>query len=109
MNAVPTTKISVLRGEGETLFGDSEDSDTTIATGVLASLLTVSRKTRSPVDGRPEIITYFTARVPHGTDVQLGDRVKDEISGSVYILTLVDHVQNPVARQDVRLELHRVA
>jgi hypothetical protein len=108
VNPRATTTISVLRGTTTDGYGDPADGSTAVATGVVASILEQRQRTTTPVDGQPRVVRYFTARVPHGTDVRAGDRIKDEQTLTVYIVDTVTTPASPVRGPEVRLDLRRV-
>jgi hypothetical protein len=68
MQAIATTRLDVLRGTTTDAYGDEQDTDTVVATGIPASLTEQSRRVTTKDDPTPRIIRYTTARVPgrHG-------------------------------------------
>jgi len=107
MQAIATTTVSILRGTTTDAFGDEQDTDTAIATGVPASLTEQSRRVTTRDDPTPRIVRYAVARVVAGTDVTDQDRVRDERTGAIYIVDAVSSMANPAVAADLRLDLRR--
>lgn len=107
MQAIATTRISVLRGTSVDAYGDEVDIDTPVASGIPASLTEQSRRVTTRDDPTPRIVRYTVARVAAGTDIQDLDRVRDERTGAVYIVDAVSSMANPAVTPDIRLDLRR--
>jgi hypothetical protein len=105
--AAATTTITVLRGTTTDAYGDEQDTDTPVATGIPAALTEQSRRVTTRDDPTPRIVRYAVARVTAGTDVTDQDRVRDERTGAVYIVDAVSAMANPAAAADLRLDLRR--
>lgn len=123
MLALATTTVSVLRGTMPNAAGDQVDNDTPAATGVLAGIvdLGLSRTQQSRggaisafagqrYDGQtPRDLRAYTVRVPADTVVSIGDRLRDENSGTVYLVDGRGETANLTRVQDLRLDCRRVA
>jgi hypothetical protein len=107
MQAIATTRLTILRGTATDDFGDAADTDTVIARSVPASLTEQSRRVTTRDDPTPRVIRYAIARVPAGTDVTDQDRVRDERTGAVYVVDSTSGMANPALRVDIRLDLRR--
>lgn len=107
MQAIATTRLSILRGTETDDYGDERDTDTPVHTGIPASLTEQSRRVTTRDDPTPRIVRYAVARVPARTDVTDQDRIRDERTGAVYIVDAVSSMANPVAVPDIRLDLRR--
>ena len=107
MQAVATTTLAILRGTTTDGYGDEQDTNTPIATGIPASLIEQSRRVTTRDDPTPRIVRYAVARVPARTDVTDQDRVRDERTGAVYIVDAVSSMTNPAIQVDRRLDLRR--
>lgn len=107
MQAVANTKLSILRGTTTDAWGDEQDIDTPIATGIPASLTEQSRRVTTRDDPTPRIVRYAVARVPARTDVTDQDRVLDERTGAKYIVDATSSMANPALEVDIRLDLRR--
>jgi hypothetical protein len=107
MQAIATTTLTVLRGTTTDVYGDEQDTDTPVATGVIASLVEQSRRVTTRENPTPRIVRYAVARVPAGTDIRDQDRVRDERTGAVYIVEAPSSMANPAMAVDLRLDLRR--
>jgi hypothetical protein len=105
--AVATTTLTVLRGTTTDAYGDEQDADTVVATGIRASLTEQSRRVTTRDDPTPRIVRYAVGRVTAGTDITDQDRVRDERTGAVYIVEAVSSMANPAVAADIRLDLRR--
>lgn len=107
MQAIATTTLTVLRGTTTDAYGDEQDTDTPVATGVIAALTEQSRRVTTRENPTPRIVRYAVARVPAGTDIRDQDRVRDERTGAVYIVEAPSSMANPAMAVDLRLDLRR--
>jgi hypothetical protein len=107
MQAIATTRISILRGTTRDAWGDEQDTDTPVASGIPASLTEQSRRVTTRDDPTPRIVRYAVARVAAGTDVTDQDRVRDDRTGQIYSVDAVSSMANPAAAADLRLDLRR--
>lgn len=106
MIATPTTTVSVLRGTVANEFGDVLDADTPAPglTGIPASIIERSQKPREPKNSEDRIIRIFKGRLPRGTDVQKGDRLRDA-AGATYVIDNLYRQANPFWKQDLTVDL----
>src|SRR5690606_38127035 len=100
-----TTKVSILRGQSDDEWGDKNDNDTIVASGVLASTLEQKTWSSPEVSTQPHNYRYARLRVKKGTDVQTNDRIKDERTNDIWLITNISPIQNPVLGQDLRIDL----
>ncbi len=107
MQAIATTTVSILRGTTTDDYGDEQDTDTPVATGVPASLTEQSRRVTTRDDPTPRIVRYAVARLPARTDVTDQDRIRDERTGAVYIVDAVSGMTNPAFEVDRRRDRRR--
>lgn len=107
MQAIATTRVTVLRGTTTDAYGDEQDLDTPVATGIPCALTEQSRRVTTRDDPTPRIIRTTIARVPAGTDVQDQDRLRDERTGVTYIVDSPSSMANPTIAVDLRLDLRR--
>jgi hypothetical protein len=105
--AVATTTLTVYRGSSTDAWGDEQDTNTAVHTGIPASLTEQSRRVTTRDDPTPRIVRYAVARVTAGTDITDQDRVRDERTGAVYIVDAVSQMANPAVAADLRLDLRR--
>ncbi len=109
MYAHATTTVSVLRGSTTDVFGDTVAADTVAASGVPASILEQRRTMRTAADDRVQQVLYYIGRVAGDSDIQLQDRIRDEITGDTYFVDAVSRVGSPVQMNDLRLDLRKAS
>lgn len=109
MYALPTTTVTILRGESTDGFGDTVAGSTVAASAVPCSLLEQRRSLFTPAADRIQQVLYYLGRVPGDTDVQLTDRIQDEVTGDVYRVDGVSRVGSPVQLNDLRLDLRKAS
>jgi hypothetical protein len=107
MQAIATTRISILRGTTTDVYGDEQDVDTPVHTGIPASLVEQTRRVTTRDDPTPRIVRYAVVRVPAGTDVTDQDRLLDERTGAKYIVDADSFMTNPAMAVDIRLDARR--
>jgi hypothetical protein len=100
-----TTKITILRGQSNDEWGDVDDNNTIVASGVRASILEQKVYAQSEVSTQPHNYRYARLRVTRGTDIQTNDRIYDEKYNQTWIITNISPYQNPVVGQDLRVDL----
>lgn len=108
MKARANTRVTILRGTTTDAFGDPVDTLTTVATGVTASIVEQRKTVTNPADGVVRRVRYTTGRLPAGTDIRDGDRIRDEKTNVVYTFDASSQVENAVRTNDIRLDLRRV-
>ena len=105
MYARATTTISVLRGQDTDDWGDPIDQDIVVQTGIRASIIEYKIYAKGEVTTQPRNIRYARLRVTKGTDIRTNDRIKDERTNTIWLITNISEVQNPVIGQDTRIDL----
>lgn len=105
MIATPTTTVDVLRGTEPDAVGDLVDSDTVAIAAVPASIIEQRQSPHQPRDGEDRNVRYFKGRVPRGTGVAKGDRLRDRNSGTYYVVESVYQQANPFLAQDQSMDL----
>lgn len=108
MLTIATTTVSLLAGTTATDYGDEVDSNTAVATGVPASIIEGREVVATESDAQALVRRYYTGRVPAGTAVDSGQRLRDERSQQIYLIDNVTAPTNPAVPMDVRLDLRRV-
>lgn len=108
--ALATTRVDVLRGSTTDDYADPVDDNTgqPVLAGLACSLMERTRRVFNPVDGTPRIVRYVVGRVPHGTDVQVGDRLRDTGDRTLYMVESIDQPQHPALGLDLRLDLKKI-
>lgn len=107
MIALASTTVAVLRGSTTSAYGDEQDADTSVATGVPLGLTPASQASTRSADARPQEVEFFRGRAPAGTDIRVGDRLQDERSSAIYLVTGSHQAANPILAQDLALDLTR--
>ncbi|MEU1272984.1 hypothetical protein [Streptomyces sp. NPDC005799] len=107
MQAIATTKVTILRGTSTDAYGDEQDTDTPVATGIPASLIEQTRRVTTRDNPTPRIVRYAVVRLPAGTDVTDQDRLLDERTGVKYIVDADSFMTNPAMAVDIRLDARR--
>lgn len=105
---LPTTTVAILRGETLDEYGDPVDSDIPVRGGVPVSLIERDRRVYVAAESRTTIVRQVTGRARPDADIQEQDRLRDERSGSIYLVEAVSRPSSPVGMADVRLVLRRV-
>lgn len=108
MKARATTTVSILRGTTTDGLGDTVDSTTAVYTGITASIIEQTRTVRRRDEREPRTVRRYVGRLPAGTDLQRGDRIKDERTDAVYMFDEYDQLSSPTRVNDIRLDLRRV-
>jgi hypothetical protein len=108
VKARANTRITILRGSTSDSFGDPKDLPKTILTGVTASIIERNKTTTNPDDGNIRTVRTYTCRIPAGTPLRTGDRIKDEKTGAIYVFDSFTTATNPVRGADIRLDLRRI-
>lgn len=104
---VATTTVSILGGTTADAFGDEQETETALATGIPASLMEATRQTFEPVTGTPRIVRTHVCRLSPATTVTEDNRIKDEQTSEIYIVVSVTRNANPFLAQPLRLDLKR--
>jgi len=107
MLALATCTVSILRGTSTDNYGDLNDTATVVASGVPASLLEQRRVVTTFGDDRPQVVRYWTGRVPAGTDIQADDRVLNEQTNAVFIVDSLSTETAVVHNGETRVDLRR--
>ena len=109
MRAVATTTISILRGTVTNGYGDTVDDNTSqpVATGVPASILEQNRRVFLPAEQAFRIVRTYAGRVCPEIDIRKDDRVKDEQTSIVYLVTDLSDPHASPLHPDYQLQLSR--
>ncbi len=104
---VANTTVTILRGQDDDDYGDPMDNTTAAASGIPASICEINRSVRRRSDGTPRTVRQYVGRVPGCEDVRVGDRLRDENTGTIYPVVSVRRPPTVIADQDWALELSR--
>lgn len=105
MVIIATSKYSVLRGTTTNEYGDEVDGDTVIDTDIRGSVVQRAKNVYNPDSGRVELITFYTGRFPHGTDIVQGDRIRDERTSKEYVVLSANGGSDFINKSDLTLDL----
>lgn len=105
---VPTHRVSILRGETTDVYGDPVDGSTVAASAVPVSIIEQNQRVFVPAESRTTIVRMLTGRARPGVDIREQDRLRDDVTASIYLVEAVSHPASPFGQADVRLDLRRV-
>ena len=108
MIGLATATVSVLRGTQTSAFGDEVDADTIVQTGVPIGIMPARQAATRSASDRSQEVEYSRGRVSAGTDIRMGDRLQDEGSAYIYVVTGTHQAVNQILTQDLALDLERV-
>lgn len=107
MHAIPTTTGDILTGTTTDNLGDTTEATTVQQAGVLASVAEQRHRPSRRVEDRLQNVRDFIIRLPYGTTITTANRFRDA-SGRIFVIDTVTTLDNPVTRQDVRLDARLV-
>jgi hypothetical protein len=82
---IPSTTVSVLRGETLDEFGEPADADTVVKAGMPACITPKTERTFNPASGQVTVLDTFQIELrPRAFEFTERDRVKDERTGLIY-------------------------
>jgi hypothetical protein len=102
------TTVSVFRGTVTGPYGDEQDSDEVVASGIPGSILERPVTGGRPVSGRSDTQRTHTLRVWRTFAFRQGDRIKDEKTGEIFSVVTKVVPRNNVGLGSTRLDLQRV-
>lgn len=116
---VPNTTASIYRAQGAAnVYGETQDDNTTVAASGLpvgikegwgsTSENTTPQTWDRPTSLRSTLVEVFTIRFRPNTDVQEGDRVKDERNNLWFQVTDVVQQYSVAGYADVRVRATRI-
>lgn len=106
MMGLITGHYSIIRGvSSETEYGDEVESTDVVYTNIPGSVIEKSRTVYDPQSGRVATLRKLTGRFKFGTDIQDGDRIKDEKTEKVWVVSAVYEGTSFVAKPDLILDL----
>lgn len=106
MVIIATSKYSVLRGTDINEYGDEVDGSTVVSPALVrGSVIQRAKSVFNPDSGRVELITFYTGRFPHGTDIVQGDRIRDERTQKEYVVLMANGGSDFINKSDLTLDL----
>lgn len=107
MKAAANCTVSILRGTETNEFDDLVDSDAAVRAGIPASILEQNRRVYLPAEAAYRIIRSYAGRIGAEVDIRKDDRLRDERTGAVYLVTDLADSRSPVHTPDKVLVLSR--
>jgi len=98
----------VLRGTTTDDYLDTVDADTVASSGVPAAIRERTSRVSGGATGQPRVVRVVSGQVRSGTDVRIGDRLRDDTHGVIYTVENVTDPGGPGNTADLELELKRV-
>lgn len=104
------TRVTLLRGTGTDAYGDPTDTDTVFLAHIPATLIETGKNVQDPSTSTPRTIRQVQCALPGFIGVLDTDRIRDELSGNLYMVVGVDTPPTLIGETpDVRLDLKRVS
>ena len=105
-----TTRGAILRGTTLDEFKEPIDSDTPVAglDDIPVAITEVSRDVFDPAEGTYRTVRKLIGRIPAGILVQDGDRLRDNVTGEIFIIDEDERTRRSISgRASVTLSLRR--
>ena len=107
--ALATCLASVLRGTSTDTYLDTVATATVAVAGLPAAIRERTSRVSGGATGQPRVVRVVAGQVQSGTDVRVGDRLRDDTHGGViYTIENVTDPSGAGATADLELELKRV-
>jgi hypothetical protein len=106
--ALATCTASILRGTTVDEYQDVVDSDTAVYTGVLFSIQETNSSVFDPATQTRRVVRRLVAACQSDTDLQIGDRVRDDTHGITYIVNNVTQPGGVGWDSDLAVDLKRI-
>lgn len=106
-----TCTATILRRDpdAKTPLGDPAGVYAQVATGLPASIVEASRRTWDKATQTPRVVRVLTGLLGSGSDVQVGDRLRDDSNGGLlYVVKTVTQPRSYGYTPDLELDLGRV-
>lgn len=105
MIAMPTTTITVLRGEGTDNYGDDAPTKVPILKNIPASIIERRMRTFDADTQTPRFVNYYVMRVDSSTKLIAGDTIYDERTQVTYLVEDFNINANPTYGQDLKVNI----
>ena len=107
--AVANTRVSILRGTTTDAYGDIQDAEVALYTGVPAALVETARTAFDPSTQTPRTVRSITCVIPDGLSVTNSDQILDEPTQQRYAIEEILRPPTLIgAPVDIVLTLRRV-
>ena len=107
MIARANTRVTILRGTSTNDYEDSVDEEVSVRTDVLCALEETNRRVYLPAEQATRIVRTYSARLSPTAPVQKGDRLRDQRTQVVYLVTDLNDPQSAHHTPDIHVELSR--
>ena len=108
MMGLSTGRYTVLRGSSINEYGDEIDGDAVTSQNIQGSVIEKSRANFDPASSRVSTIRYLVGRFNSNSDIQDGDRIRDEKTLEVFVVNSVSRGSNLVHKSDVVVDLTKI-
>lgn len=108
MYAIASCTASILRGTTTDQFGDPQDVDTVVATGIPFFIADIADRVWDPATQTPRVVRSIDAQCQSDVDLRIGDRVRDDTNGITYIVTDVTQPYGAGWTSDLDVDLKRI-
>jgi hypothetical protein len=89
------------------VYGDTTATMAVVASGIPASIIEKTEKTTTPGNPTPRITRGYEGTVSSLVQVTDADRLQDERTGQIYVITAVSQSALPGMVTDITLTLRR--
>ena len=102
-----TGTYTLLRGSTTDAYGDDADVATPVTgwTAIVGSVVEQSANSRRRADGMPRDVVHYTGRFPTIVPFMVDDRLRDNLTGDVYVLVGMRTIPNPATGATTKLDL----
>lgn len=107
MRAAANRTVSIIRAVTTDAWGDAVDTETVLYTRVLCSLIEQNRRVYLPAEQAFRYIRSYAGRVGPETDLQKNDRIKDERTNIVYLVTDLGDPESAALQPDITFTASR--
>lgn len=107
MIARANTRVTILRGTSTNDYEDEVDDTTTVEKNVLCALEETNRRVYLPAEQRITIVRTYSARLSPRAPIQKLDRLRDQKTGRIYLVTDLSDPQSAHHTPDIHVELSR--
>lgn len=108
MYALASCTASILRGTTVDEYGDPQDVDTVVHTGVPFSIQETEARVYDPATQTSRVVRTPVAACQSDVDLRIGDRVRDDTNGITYIVNDVTQPGGVGWTSDLDVDLKRI-
>jgi hypothetical protein len=109
MYAMATCLASILRRQDSVdEYGDPAGQYVPVVSGVIASIIEAGNTVFDRATQTPRAVRSINGTFPYGTDVQVGDRVRDDTHSVTYVVMSTTVPRTPGYQPDLVADLKKV-